>query len=58
MVPHFVRAQSAYKNIGYTHFITHTHTHTHTHALLVMDWKNNRSVSEEKRWVFSFDLRE
>ena len=45
MVSHLVRAQSAYKDIGYTHFITQTHTdacmHTHTlqiHALLVIDW--------------------
>ena len=28
MAPHLVRAQSAYKNKGYSHFITHTHTHT------------------------------
>ena len=31
MVPHLVRAQSAYKDIRIHSFITHTHTHTHTH---------------------------
>ena len=32
MAPHLVRAQSTYKDIRYTHFITHTYTHTtHTH---------------------------
>ena len=54
----------------YTH-TTHAHTHTHTlslslslqiHALLVMGWYNEKKMtdqySEEKRWVFSFDLRE
>ena len=32
MVPHLVRAQSAYKGIRICSFITHTHTHKHTHT--------------------------
>ena len=41
----------------------HTHTHTHTlqiHALLVMHWyqKTTDQYDKEKRWVFSFDLKE
>ena len=74
MAPHLVRAQSAYKDIlyGYAHFITHTQskthkcTHTHTtlqiHALLVMGWYNEKKMTvcrrEEKRWVFSFELKD
>ena len=45
MVPHFVRAQSAYKNIGYTHFITHTHTHTHTHTRITGDGLEKQQIS-------------
>ena len=42
MVPHLVRAQSAYKDMGmlisshtqsHTHTLIHTHTHTHTNIL-------------------------
>ena len=73
MAPHLKRAQRAYKDIRIcVHARTHTHTlslslsHTHSlqiHALLVMGWytekKNDRSIyAEEKRWVFSFDLKE
>ena len=42
MVPHLVRAWSAYKNREYAHFITpvfthiHTLTHTHTHIHIHM----------------------
>ena len=55
-----------------THTRTHTHTHTHPnatqhntteiHALLVMGWYNEKKTTdqyaEEKRRVFSFDLKE
>ena len=49
----------------------HTHTKQKTkqkpdtlqiHALLVMNWYNEKKMTdqhaEEKRWVFSFDLKE
>ena len=62
MVPHLVRAWSAYKDLRIRLF-HHTHTHTlQIHALLVMGWynerkENDRSVyTEEKRRVFNFDL--
>ena len=45
------------------HFISHTHTHYKIiHALLVMGWYNEKKTThkyaEEKRWAFSFDLKE
>ena len=55
MVPHLVRAQSAYKDIGIYSF-HHTHTHTlQIHALLVMDWY--RSVCQGEEMGFQFWLK-
>ena len=42
-----------------THARTHAHTHTHTHTT---HWYNEKQMTdqsaEDKRWVFSFDLKE
>ena len=67
MVPHLVGAQSAYKYIM-MHSLDHSLSHTHTlqiHALLGIGWKNRmrrkkrtHQHAEEKRWVFSFVLKE
>ena len=60
MVPHLVRAQSAYKNIR-IHTHTHAHAHTHTHNKHMLYWwligKMTDQYAEEKRWVFSFELK-
>ena len=68
MAVHLVRAQSTYtdKEICSFHH-THTHTHTHTHYKYMHNWwwvgkmrrkKMTDQYAAEKRWVFSFDLRE
>ena len=39
MVPHLIRAWSAYKDIRIHLFhLTHTHTHTHTHYKYMHYW--------------------
>ena len=45
--------------------LSHTHTHTHIlliYAFLVMGWYTEKKTTDqhvvEKRWVFSFDLKE
>ena len=70
MVPHLVKAQSAYIEIKICSFChTYTHTNTHTlslspqiHALLVMGWlneikENNRSVYRREEVGFQFWLK-
>ena len=62
-----------YTNITDTHTHTHTQTHTHTHTNTHTQQKHRHSrhgfdakrrkkvknqQAEEKRWVFSFDLKE
>ena len=50
----------------YTHACAHTHTHTHTHckntSIVVMGLmeteERKQEISRQKRWVFSFDLKE
>ena len=61
--PHLVRAQSTYKDIRihlHLHIQTHaTHSHTrHTHHMHYWWWIGIDQYAEEKRWDFSFDLRE
>ena len=68
-----IRVHSFHHTHARTHARTHTHAraqaHTHTHAytiqihtLLVMDWykekKTTDQYAEDKRWGFSFDLKE
>ena len=55
MAPHLVRAQGPYKDTR-IHLFHHTHTHTHMHYWWWIG-KMTDQYSEEKRWVFSFDLR-
>ena len=64
MAPHLVRAQSAYKDIRVRSFY---HTHTTNicmyglgmgDGLVERKKKITDQYAEEKRWVFSFDLRE
>ena len=61
MVPHLVGAQSAYKDMDML-ISSHTHTTLQIHAVLVMGWYNEKKMTdqyaEEKRWVFSFDLKD
>ena len=66
--PHLVRLRdwSAYKGLWICSFITCTHSHTHTPNPCItrgglLEWgekKKSNQYAEEKRWVFSFDLRE
>ncbi len=50
MAPHFIRAQSPYKDVSIIMFISsHKHTHTHTqqiHVLLVMGWYNGKKTTD------------
>ena len=73
MAPHLMRAQGAYKadtHVTSTHAHTPTntpptHTHTpqkHKHSSRGFDGnrrqKARNQYAEEKRWVFSFDMKE
>ena len=70
MAPHLMSAQGAYKADKYAR-PTHAHTPTtphppHTHrkntSIVVMGLmeteERKREISRQKRWVFSFDLKE
>ena len=70
MALHLTRSKSTYKDATICSF-HHTHTHPQTtytqttHALLVVGWCNEKKMTcityqyaEEKRWGFSFDLKD
>ena len=49
MAPHFIRAQSPYKDVSIIMFIS-SHTHTHTlqiHVLLVMGWYAGKKTTDQ-----------
>ena len=56
MAPHFIRAQSPYKDVSIIMFISsHKHTHTHTHNKYMYYWSwvgimgRKQQISMQKR---------
>ena len=65
-MPYLIRAQSVYKNRDML-ISSHTHTYTLAHCKYMCLWqwvgrkkrkKTADQYAEEKRWVFSSDLRD